>query len=87
MPENPSYIDVHLKPLQALETAGTIKLFRCAAAVSKDSEAVDTCVRCAFSDRASLKDAIGSHACSLEANMRVTNGILLGNPLLLPLPS
>jgi hypothetical protein len=33
-----------------------------------------------------LEDAIGSHACSLEANMRVTNGIPLGSPLLLPLP-
>jgi hypothetical protein len=32
-----------------------------------------------------LEDAIGSHACSLEANMRVTNGIPLGSPLLLPL--
>jgi hypothetical protein len=30
------------------------------------------------------QDAIGSHACSLEANMRVTNGIPLGCPLLLP---
>jgi hypothetical protein len=33
-----------------------------------------------------LEDAIGSHACSLEANMRVTNGIPLGSPLPLPLP-
>jgi mannan endo-1,4-beta-mannosidase len=32
-----------------------------------------------------LEDVIGSHACSLEANMRVTNGIPLGSPLLLPL--
>ena len=32
------------------------------------------------------EDAIGSHACSLEANMRVTNGIPLGSPLPLPLP-
>jgi hypothetical protein len=31
-----------------------------------------------------LEDAIRSHACSLEANMRVTNGIPLGSPLLLP---
>jgi hypothetical protein len=28
-----------------------------------------------------LEDAIGPHACSLEANMRVTNGIPLGRPL------
>ena len=38
-----------------------------------------------------LEDAIGSYACSLEANieanMRVTNGIPLGSTLLLPLPS
>jgi hypothetical protein len=27
-----------------------------------------------------LEDSIGSHACSLEANMRVTNGIPLGSP-------
>jgi hypothetical protein len=31
-----------------------------------------------------LEDAIGSHACSLQANMRVTNGIPLGSSLLLP---
>jgi hypothetical protein len=30
-----------------------------------------------------LEDAIGSHACSLEANPRVTNGIPLGSSLLL----
>jgi hypothetical protein len=41
-------------------------------------------VRCAFSNRInSLEDAIGSHACSLEANMRATNVIPLGIPLLL----
>jgi hypothetical protein len=37
-----------------------------------------------FRQKYTLEDAIGSHACSLEANMRVTNGILLGCPLLLP---
>jgi hypothetical protein len=39
-------------------------------------------VQCAFPDRQNfaLEDAIG--ACSLEANMRVTNGIPLGSPLL-----
>jgi hypothetical protein len=31
-----------------------------------------------------LEDAIGPHACSLEANMSVTNGIPLGSPRLLP---
>jgi allantoicase len=42
--------------------------------------------RCAFSDRCfALEDAIGSNTCSLEANMRVTNCIPLGSPLLLPL--
>jgi hypothetical protein len=31
-----------------------------------------------FRQKMTLEDAIGSHACSLEANMRVTNGIPLG---------
>jgi hypothetical protein len=35
-----------------------------------------------FSDKIYTRDAIGSHACSLEANMRVTIGIPLGCPLL-----
>jgi N-acetylglucosamine-6-sulfatase len=39
-----------------------------------------------FRQKFTLEDAIGSHACSLEANTRVTNGIPLGSPLLLPLP-
>jgi hypothetical protein len=57
-----------------------------------DPEGIDTPadigpVWCAFSGKKSaLEDAIGSHACSLEANMRVTNGIPLGSPLPLPLP-
>ena len=34
-----------------------------------------------------LEDAIGSHACLLEANVHVTNGIPLGSLLLLSLPS
>jgi hypothetical protein len=37
-----------------------------------------------FRQKFTLEDAIGSHACSLEANMRVTNGIPLGSSLLLP---
>jgi hypothetical protein len=37
-----------------------------------------------FELKFALEDAIGSHACSLEANMRVTNGIPLGSPLLIP---
>jgi hypothetical protein len=42
-------------------------------------------VRCAvFRQKFTLEDAIGSRACSFEANMRVTNGILLGSSLLLP---
>jgi hypothetical protein len=40
-----------------------------------------------FRQTFTLEDAIGSHACSLEANMRVTNGIPLGSPLPLPLSS
>jgi hypothetical protein len=39
-----------------------------------------------FRHKFTLEDAIRSHACSLKANMRVTNGIPLGSPLLLPLP-
>jgi hypothetical protein len=37
-----------------------------------------------FRQKFTLEDAIGSHACSLEVNMRATNGILLLCPLLLP---
>jgi hypothetical protein len=37
-----------------------------------------------FRQKFRLKDAIGSHACSLEANTRVTNGIPLGSSLFLP---
>jgi hypothetical protein len=37
-----------------------------------------------FRQKFTLEDAIGSHACSLEANTRVTNGIPLGRSLLLP---
>jgi hypothetical protein len=41
--------------------------------------------RCAFFRQVvALEDAIGSHACSLEAGRRVTNGIPLGRPLFLP---
>jgi hypothetical protein len=37
-----------------------------------------------FRQKFTLEDAIGSHACSLEANTHVTNGIPLGSSLLLP---
>jgi hypothetical protein len=37
-----------------------------------------------FRQKSTLKDAIGSHACLLEAYMRVSNGIPLGCPLFLP---
>jgi hypothetical protein len=37
-----------------------------------------------FKQKIALEDVIGSHACSLEANKRVTNGIPLGWSLLLP---
>jgi hypothetical protein len=37
-----------------------------------------------FRQKFTLEDAIGSHACSLEANTRVTNGIPLGCSLLVP---
>jgi hypothetical protein len=37
-----------------------------------------------FRQKSTLEAAIGSHACSLEANMRVTNGIHLKSSLLLP---
>jgi hypothetical protein len=37
-----------------------------------------------FRQKFTLEDAIGSRACSLEANMRVTNGIPLGSFTLLP---
>jgi hypothetical protein len=52
--------------------------------LSHDGIDVNT-ARCAFSGRnLHSRNAIGSHACSLEANMRVTNGIPLGSSLLLP---
>jgi len=37
-----------------------------------------------FRQELALEDAIGSHACSLEASKRVTNDIPLGHSLLLP---
>jgi hypothetical protein len=37
-----------------------------------------------FRQKFTLEDAIGSHACSLEANTRVANGIPLGSSPLLP---
>jgi hypothetical protein len=37
-----------------------------------------------YREKLTPKDAIGSHASSLEASMRVTNGMLLGCSLLLP---
>jgi hypothetical protein len=37
-----------------------------------------------FWQKFTLENAIVSHACSLEANTRVTNGIPLGSSLLLP---
>jgi hypothetical protein len=37
-----------------------------------------------FRQKFTLEDAIGSHACSLEASRRVTNGISLGSSLFLP---
>jgi hypothetical protein len=38
-----------------------------------------------FRQKFTLEDAIGSHACSLEASRRVTNGVPLGSSLFLPL--
>jgi hypothetical protein len=46
-----------------------------------------TSLRCAvrvFRQKVTIDDAIGSHACSLEASRHVDNGIPLGCPLLLP---
>jgi hypothetical protein len=37
-----------------------------------------------FRQKFTLEDAIGSHACSLQASRRVTNGIPLESPLFLP---
>jgi hypothetical protein len=50
---------------------------------STDGRAFEGTVR-GFRQKFTLDDAIGSHACSLEANMRVPNGIPMGCPLLLP---
>jgi hypothetical protein len=43
-----------------------------------------SCAVRVFRQKFTLEDAIGSHACSLEASMRVTNAIPLGCSLLLP---
>jgi sialate O-acetylesterase len=53
---------------------------------SSDDRSTDGMVR-VFRHDFALEDAFGSHACSFEANMRVTNGIPLGRPPLSPLPS
>jgi hypothetical protein len=45
---------------------------------------VDTGTVRVFRQKCTLEDAIGSHACSLEASRRETNGIPLGCSLLLP---
>jgi hypothetical protein len=37
-----------------------------------------------FRQKFTLEDAIGAHACSLEASRRVTNVIPLSHPLFLP---
>jgi hypothetical protein len=50
----------------------------------KNGRIVNGTVR-VFEHDFTLEDAIGYHACSLEANMYVINGIPLGSPLLLPL--
>jgi hypothetical protein len=47
------------------------------------SHIADCTVR-VFRQKFTIEDAIGSHACSLEANTRVSNGIPLGSSLLLP---
>jgi hypothetical protein len=46
--------------------------------------AAHRCTVRVFRQKFTLEDAIGSHACSLEANTRVTNGIPLGSSLLSP---
>jgi hypothetical protein len=46
--------------------------------------ACDCCAVRVFRQESTFEDAIGSHACSLEASMHVTNGTPLGCSLLLP---
>jgi hypothetical protein len=43
-----------------------------------DSPFGGECAMLVFSTEFALEDAIGSHACSLDASTRVTNGIPLG---------
>jgi proprotein convertase subtilisin/kexin type 5 len=73
----------------SVETA--IKGTMCAACSSScdtcNGGGTSDCTSCTvrvFRQKFTLEDAIGSHACSLEANMHVTNGIPLGRPLFLP---
>jgi hypothetical protein len=54
------------------------------AALTDDADVQITGTVRVFRQEFTLKDAIGSHACSLEANMHMTNGIPLGSSLLLP---
>jgi SWI/SNF-related matrix-associated actin-dependent regulator of chromatin subfamily A3 len=47
----------------------------------KETSADECCTLLVFEQMFSLEDVIGSHACWLAASTRVTNHILLGNPL------
>jgi hypothetical protein len=62
----------------AIRFAGTAIMTAAAQSVTKPLHGVR------FRHKFTLEDAIGSHTCSLEANMRVINGIPLGCSLLLP---
>jgi len=52
--------------------------------LTESNASCSCCTVRVFLQKFTLEDAIGSHACLLQANMRVTNGIPLGCPLLLP---
>jgi xanthine dehydrogenase molybdopterin-binding subunit B len=61
---------------------GTVRVFTMdSAMLGLASSGCDCSVVRVFRQTFTLEDAIGSHACSLEANRRMTNGILLGCPL------
>jgi hypothetical protein len=65
--------------------SGTVRVFTMDSAVLwLGSSSCDCCPVRIFRQQFTPEVAIGSHACSLEANVRVTNGISLGCSLLLP---
>jgi hypothetical protein len=69
-----------LLPVYTANCIQTLKGFTDSNPISWDLSATVCTVR-VFRQQVTLEGAIGSHACSLEANIRVTNVIPLGSSL------